>query len=116
MSLKNTAIAESNIDTPITKRKTYIIGIGAKTIVQCNGDFVIMKTIKNARRENPKLTSEEKTFVNGKIYFGTYTLFIIALFVAIEVVAIVVASLKKLYIINPDSKYTGKFGISKRKK
>jgi len=78
MSRKRTATADKNIPTPIEKTITYNIGIGIKNIVRWSGVPVTMNTIKNARNEKPRLTNEESTLVAGKMYFGTYTFFIVS--------------------------------------
>jgi len=85
--------------------------MGIKIIVQCSGALVIIKTMVNDINENTRFTTDEKTLDNGKIYFGTYTLFITDLFAAMEFNEELVASLKNPNTRVPDNKYTGKLGI-----
>ena len=77
-------------------KNTYNTGNTTKITVQLNGVPVAIITITNAINEVTKFTKHEHTLDTGKRYFGTYTFLINAAFPKIALIAIVLASLKKV--------------------
>lgn len=80
-----------------------------KIILILIGVLVTTITIIKAIMEAKKFTKADNTFERGKIYFGMYTFFKRVLPERIEFIPLVVDSEKKLNIVCPDNKYTGKF-------
>ena len=101
MSLKNTIAADRTIPTPNANKNRYIIGMMESRIVQRIGTLVRTMTINRAKNDNPKFTKLESVLETGKTYLGRLTFLIMAAPPRIEPIDMVVASLKKPYIIWP---------------
>jgi hypothetical protein len=93
----------------------YNNGNGNNRIAGVIGAPVTTITITIATSENSSVMNEEITLESGKIYLGIYTFLISGPALRIEFIDNEVASAKKLKIICPAKRYTGKFGISNLK-
>jgi hypothetical protein len=96
VSRKNTMVLERIKETPMENKIIHSMPNGKSRIVHLMLTPVKITTISKGITAKTKLIVEEKTLAMGKIYFGTYTFVIKEALPTIEVIAIVVASEKKL--------------------
>jgi hypothetical protein len=94
---------------------TIVSGIIDIIISQCNSARVTTIITNNALNEATKLIKLDTILANTNKYFGTYTFLIKEALKSIEVIELVVASLKKLNITCPLKTYNGKFSTSNLK-
>ena len=78
--------------------------------------FTPVKNITSIRAINVanRFTNVDKILDNGNKYLGMYILRISVLLLTTECIALFVDSVKKLKIVNPEIRYTGKFCIFER--
>ena len=101
MTSRNFTVIAANISPIPTDRHTKSkTGTTKSNIVKCSSALVTIITIKSAQHAAIKLIRLEQTLGRTNIYFGTYTFFITAAFPTTADIALVVASLKKLYIVD----------------
>ena len=98
ISLNLTVRAARSIPTPSENKIIIASGITLRTTVQCNSARIATITRINATSDAIKLMKLENTLAITNKYFGTYTFLISAALPMIEVMELVVASLKKLKI------------------
>ena len=106
VSLKNTINAQRIIPIP---KANIVINISG--YITNRYDVVILVPVikitkNNGTKEIKRLTPDDSVLDIGYIYFGTYTFVINETLDIIDVNVILTASLKKLNITTPISKYT----------
>ena len=102
---RNVTTTTDNI-SPVPRENNVAKQIGNtdKKIVHVIGVLVINITIINATNDVNIFTKDEHTLDNGNKYFGTYTFLIKGALSSTEVIAILLASLKKLNVNCPHIK------------
>ena len=104
MSLKNTDVHDRKKPKPMQNINNNKKQTGKIKWQKFNVVPVQIIIMYNGTKVNKKFIPENKHFDNGKIYLGIYTLLISPIFDTIEDIHCVVASLKKLKIVNPINK------------